>query len=178
MPSRPLSRTSFSATPRPSAAASPSISAVPEGASTLWWWCASITSMSKSSSSAAATRLVNCTSRLTPRLMLPARTMTQLCDAGCSSAICASVMPVVPMTWATPESAQSAENASVASGAVKSITTSAAAMALAASSVATTPLAAPPIACPTSCPTQSWPLRSMAAARCTPLVSAMVRISI
>mmetsp|Transcript_28897 Transcript_28897/g.55103 ORF Transcript_28897/g.55103 Transcript_28897/m.55103 type:complete len:210 (-) Transcript_28897:488-1117(-) len=37
IPSRAASFTAVRSTPRPSAAASPSISAVPEGASTLWW---------------------------------------------------------------------------------------------------------------------------------------------
>ena len=46
---------SFRAMPRPSAAASPSSSAVPEGASTFMRWCISRISMSKSSPSVAAT---------------------------------------------------------------------------------------------------------------------------
>ena len=45
--------------PRPSAAASPSSSAVPDGASTLWRWCISRISMSKSSGAERARRLLD-----------------------------------------------------------------------------------------------------------------------
>ncbi len=62
--------------PRPSAAARPSSSAVPEGASIFWLWCISRISMSNSASSVFATRLTSAASRLTPRLMLPDLTMT------------------------------------------------------------------------------------------------------
>ena len=58
--------------PRPAAAASPSSSAVPDGASTLWRWCISRISMSKSrGSSALAACSTSTASRLTPRLILP-----------------------------------------------------------------------------------------------------------
>ena len=61
--------------PRPSAAASPSISAVPEGASTLWLWCISSDLDVELGPSAAAACLTSPARRLTPSEKLPVLTM-------------------------------------------------------------------------------------------------------
>src|SRR3990167_8411827 len=57
--------------------------------------------------------------------MLGAMTMAVGCAWAAISAFCASVKPVVPMTALTPSSAHTARWASVPSGRVKSISTSA-----------------------------------------------------
>ena len=63
-----------SSMPRPSAAARPSSSAVPEGASIFWLWC--ISRISISNSRRAPPRLCQRRQQLTPRLILPDLTIT------------------------------------------------------------------------------------------------------
>ena len=97
IPSRPRWATSAKATLRPRAAASPSISAVPEGASTLRLWCASkiSTSQSRGPSSAA-----DCSTRpmrtLIPSEKLAARTIATFRAAPAMAASCLGAPPVGP----------------------------------------------------------------------------------
>src|SRR5688572_5156448 len=67
-PSRTRTESALRLRPRPSAAASPRSSAVPEGASTFCRWCISRISMSKSSPSRAAVFLTSAAMSVTPRL--------------------------------------------------------------------------------------------------------------
>ena len=92
-PSRPRSAASARLTRRPAAAASPSISAVPEGASTLPRWCISTISMSYSGPRTAATRRASTVRRFTPTLMLPARTITACRAAAASRSRCVALEP-------------------------------------------------------------------------------------
>ena len=70
-----------------------------------------------------ATWRVSWTSRLTPRLMLPARTMHRVARGGVDAVqIVLASDPVVPITCTARACAASSANATVAAGAVKSIT--------------------------------------------------------
>ena len=77
----------------------------------------------------------------TPTLMLGENMMAVRCAKASSSAFCASVKPVVPMTAFTPSSAHTAMWARVPSGRVKSISTSAFCRPTFRSAVIATPLA-------------------------------------
>ena len=82
--------------------------------------------------------------------MLPARTIGAWRAAAESFLRSSADSPVVPMTWTARACAASSAKATVAAGAVKSITACARAIASTGSSVTMTPAAAPPIAVPTS----------------------------
>ena len=110
--------------------------------------------------------------------MLPARTIGAWRAAAESFLRSSADSPVVPMTWTARACAASSAKATVAAGAVKSITACARAIASTGSSVTMTPAAAPPITVPTSCPTQSLPVRSTAPTRWQPSVASTSRTSI
>jgi hypothetical protein len=69
------------------------------GASTFMRWCISTISMSKSSAERRGDLAHQAASRLTPRLILPERTMVAWRAAAASLASSASDSPVVPTTW-------------------------------------------------------------------------------
>ena len=118
--------------------------------------------MSQSVPSAAATRRVSPTSRLTPRLMFPARMIGAWRAAAAMARRSSAESPVVPITWTARACAVSSANATVAAGLVKSITACARAIVAIGSSLTVTPSSAPPSAAPRSRPTQSCPGRSSA----------------
>src|SRR5712675_1168330 len=176
-PSRPRAECASSDILRPAAAASPSRSAVPDGASILARWCISRISISKSSSSDCATRLTIAASRLIPRLILPdlttmARVVTLLITASSDTE-----RPVVPMTWTRPRWAAIATLAMVAAGTVKSRMPSALADSDHRSADSRTPLAGKPASVPASLPRSSEPGASNAPVRTAPEVSEMARVS-
>ena len=175
MPSRTRTAASSSATLRPRAAARPSASAVPEGASTLWRWCISRISMSKAGSSGAATRSTRPSSRLTPWLMLGAQTIGTRSAERARAWVCSRSRPVVPMTWAQPFAAARAAVATLASGVENSITASAAASSASRSSVAGTPTGSRPASTPKSWPSAGWPGRSTPPANSASVVSSTSR---
>ena len=87
------------------------------------------------------------------------------------------VRPVVPITIAVPVSAASAACCKLASGAVKSITTSASVKSCAGSTPSTTPFDLTPAISPASCPMCGLSARSVAATRCKSSARAISRIS-
>src|SRR6266436_2844774 len=164
--------------PRPAATASPSIKAVPDGASILALWCISRISISKLSSSDCATRLTSAANKLTPRLILPdlttmAREVTLLITASSEWD-----RPVVPMTWTRPRWAAIATLAMVAPGTLKSRMPSASADRLHKSADSLTPLGGSPASMPASSPRSSDPGASSAPAKTAPGVSEMTRVNV
>ena len=120
------------------------------------------------STSKASPRLFAATSAslkvtFTPMAKLGAITMPIFFDASAICCFCASVNPVVPMTMRTPAATHSSRWAMVASGRVKSMMTSPAAMATCASAPILTPQAAP-TSSPASLPTHPPAGRSNAEA--------------
>src|SRR5512147_427357 len=100
---------------------------------------------------------------LTPTLMFGAKTMAMRFDAASIARLPAASKPVVPMTIFTPCAAQASRCRSVASGRVKSISTSAPASAPS-SPLTRTPVTFP-IASPQSRPSTGLSARSSAAAK-------------
>ena len=126
MPSCGGTRISLNDLPRPLAAASPIIKAVPDGASTFRRWWPSVISMSQSVPSRAATCSTSPIIKLTPSEKFRSRTMAIrfACSATCCS--CCGERPVVPMIAALIfVSLRSSRASSEACGVVKSIHTSA-----------------------------------------------------
>src|SRR5262245_25690482 len=177
-PSRPRTERWSRSTRRPSAAARPNISAVPEGASIFLLWCISRISMSKSSSSVFATCLTSAASRLTPMLMLPDLTITARFAACSISFSFSPVSPVVPMTWTQPLRAVCSAKASVAAGTVKSRSPSAWASSGSTSVVTATPFLPSPASSPASRPITAEEAASTAPARTAPSVAAMAWTSV
>src|SRR5262252_5512628 len=177
-PSRPRTERWSRSTRRPSAAARPSISAVPEGASIFLLWCISRISMSKSSSSVFATCLTSAASRLTPILMLPDLTITARFAACSISFSFSPVSPVVPMMWTQPLRAVCSAKARVAAGTVKSRSPSAWASNGSMSVVTATPLLPSPASSPASRPMTADEAASTAPARIAPSVAAMAWTSV
>ena len=118
---------------------------------------------------------VSCTSRFTPRLMLPALTMAHRRAAVATACSCAVSSPVVPITSALPAFAAIAACATEAAGAVKSSTTSAAANSARGSSPTSTPITSSPATDPMSRPMAGWPGRSAPPAIAAPSVDAICR---
>ena len=163
-PSRPRTERCARLTPRPSAAARPSISAVPDGASIFLLWCISTISMSKSSSSVAATRLASAASRFTPRLILPDFTITARFAASAISFSFSPDRPVVPSTCTLPALATNSAWITLAAGMVKSTSPSAPASSGAGSVVTVTPFVPSPASSPASRPIAAEPGASTAPA--------------
>src|SRR5215470_8415708 len=164
--------------PRPSAAARPNISAVPEGASIFLLWCISRISTSKSSPSVLATRLVKAASTLTPMLKLPDLTITARLAASAISFSFSPERPVVPMTWTSPRLAASSTSASEAAGMVKSRSPSALASSGSTSAATITPFLPSPANSPESRPITAEPGASTAPASTTPSMVAIAWMSV
>src|SRR6185437_3377057 len=177
-PSRLLTARLSSSMPRPSAAARPSSSAVPDGASTFWLWCISTISMSNEASSVLATRRTSAASRLTPRLMLPDFTITAFLAASLMRASSSALKPVVPMMWVLPCLAHSSANATVAAGAVKSMTPSILSMSEAGSLASLMLFSLMPASVPESQPIKGERASSSAPASVMPLLSAIALTSV
>src|SRR5579872_1310636 len=134
--------------------------------------------MSASSPSAAATLRVKAARRLTPRLILPERTIAAWRAAASILFRSSSESPVVPMTWTMRACAASAANSTLAAGEEKSTMPSALTTAASASAATGTPSRSSPASAPASAPSAGEFSRSKAAARTTPFVSTIVLISI
>ena len=100
---------------------------------------------------------------LTPMLMFGAITRAMCCAWVVTMACCAAVKPVVPMTTLTPKVWHTAKWASVPSGRVKSINTSAPCKPLRKSAVTKTPVSRPKKAA------ASWPMAALPGASSAPL---------
>ncbi len=112
-----------------------------------------------------------------PGEKLPDLTMrAPAAPAAAMAASSASEQPVVPMMWTSPRSAAARASATLAAGAVKSMTASALASTAATSSVTVTPMGSSPATVPASRPMTSAPGRSSAPARVSPGWAAMALI--
>ena len=156
---------------RPLAAASPSISAVPEGASTFRLWCISRISMSKPGSSARRLFARGPASRLTPSEKLPGLDdprpgLGRLRGSPSSSS---SEQPVVPMMCTSPRSAAFLASATELAGAVKSMIACAPASAASTwSTIATSQPSRSRRARRHPCRSRAEPIRSKAENSCKP----------